>query len=58
MRKLMSVKEVAEMLNVSQWTVYRWKRQSRLPYYKFHGRLRFSSEAVEAWLKKGEFTPA
>ena len=44
-----SVKEIAGLLNVSEKTIYRWIKQSVIPYYKINGQYRFSQTEILAW---------
>ncbi len=44
-----SVKEIAELLNVSEKTIYRWIKQSVIPYYKISGQYRFSRAEIVTW---------
>lgn len=54
---LLRVDEVAKMLNVSRWTVYRWIEEGRLEGTKLNrGSLRIFRSSVEA-LVDGHRTP-
>jgi len=48
---IMTVKEVANALKVKTSTVYAWAEQGRLPSFKLNGALRFSDEAIGAWVQ-------
>jgi excisionase family DNA binding protein len=50
--KVMTVREVAQLLRVHQTTVYRLLRANRLPGFKVGSDWRFSLQAVEAWMKE------
>jgi excisionase family DNA binding protein len=51
MKKLLSVAETAELLNVKKSTIYAWIHERRLPFIRV-GRLpRFRPEAIEQWLE-------
>lgn len=56
MANLMSSREVAEMLGVTDQCVRTWRSQRRGPsYYKIEGgRIRYKREEVEKWLSKQE----
>jgi len=53
-RTLLCVEDVAQMLNVSPQTVYKWVRTGYIPHYKLGTSVRFSQEAVVEWLKTRE----
>lgn len=44
------VKDVAELLNVSEITVLKWVEESQIPAYKMNGQHRFSRPEIEAWV--------
>lgn len=46
----LKIKDVAELLNVSEMTVHRWIGDSQIPVYKIHGQYRFSRPEIEAWV--------
>ena len=54
MNPLLSVKEVAKYLGVSPTTVFRYKDNKALPFYKdnssLRSRLRFKQEEIDEWL--------
>ena len=51
MKKLLTVKEVAEVLRVPVATVYRWRHHNEGPPAFRVGRyLRYPEDGVEAWL--------
>jgi nitrogen PTS system EIIA component len=45
------VKEAAELLNVSEKTVYRWIRQGVIPTIKLQGQYRFDRVELEGWAR-------
>jgi excisionase family DNA binding protein len=51
MTKLLTVKEVQELLNVSRFTVYRWRQQG-MPYTQIKGSVRFDIDQVNAWIEE------
>ena len=53
MSPLVSVREVAERLGVSETTVYRLTERRLLPFYRVAGCLRFTPEDVDAYLANG-----
>jgi excisionase family DNA binding protein len=54
--RLLTAREVPELLSVSAETVLRWTRQGRLRGYRMpgttRGRLRYRRVDVEAWLEE------
>jgi nitrogen PTS system EIIA component len=46
-----SVKEAAELLNVSEKTIYRWIRQGVVPTIKLQGQYRFDRAELEGWAR-------
>lgn len=50
-RRAMKVTEVAELLAVSPWTIYRMAEKSELPYLRVRGSLRFDGHDIAEWLK-------
>lgn len=44
------IKDVAELLNISETTVRRWLSEGRIPAYKLNRQYRFSRTEIEDWL--------
>jgi excisionase family DNA binding protein len=44
---LLSVKEAAEYLGISESTIYTWKSQKRIPYIKVGRRVLFRRESLD-----------
>jgi PTS system nitrogen regulatory IIA component len=58
----LKLKDVAELLNVSEATVRRWVADGKIPYYRLNQQHRFSRTEVENWVlscKQGkeDFSP-
>lgn len=60
----LKIKDVAELLNVSETTIRRWLAEGKIPAYRIHHQYRFSRMEIEDWvmscrLKKesGQFLP-
>jgi excisionase family DNA binding protein len=51
-RKAMTVKEVADVLGVSDKQIYSLVSRSLIPYFRVGGALRFDPFAIAAWLRK------
>ncbi len=46
----LKIKDVAELLNVSQSTVRKWLDEGQIPAYKIQGQDRFSKLEIESWV--------
>lgn len=57
----LKLKDVAELLNVSEATVRRWISESQIPYYRLNNQFRFSRNEIENWVlsckQGGGFSP-
>ncbi|NIP74132.1 MAG: helix-turn-helix domain-containing protein, partial [Gammaproteobacteria bacterium] len=51
MAEEISVKDAAELLRVSEKTIYRWIRQGVIPTIKFQGQYRFDKLELEGWAR-------
>lgn len=51
--KLLSAKEVSEMLGVAQWRIYERVRTGDLPSVKVGRSVRFSASALREWIEQG-----
>jgi len=60
----LKIKDVAELLNVSETTIRRWLLDGKIPAYKLNGQYRFSRIEIENWViaqkmnKENEKTPS
>jgi len=54
MNALLTVKELSEILKVSEATIYRWVHYDFIPHIKIGGAVRFDEEAVQKWLRAKE----
>ena len=45
----LNVRDAAELLFVSEKTIYRWVKQNELPAYKINGQYRFSRAELLEW---------
>lgn len=52
MKKYLSIKELAEILNMSVSGIYSLVYEKRIPFRKVGRLLRFDSEEVEDWIEK------
>ncbi len=48
---LLTVKELAEILNVKTSTLYQWAELMQIPCIKLNGSLRFDMDDIEAWVR-------
>ena len=57
--KLLTTRELQELLQLDRVTIYRMVKDGELPALRVGGQWRFSSEAIDAWLKTqhGELPP-
>ena len=53
-RVVIGDKGLAKELEVSPWTVFRWRRAEGLPYIHIGGRYLYDVESVKGWLKSKE----
>lgn len=56
-RITLTVSEAAEMIGVSQTTVYAMAREGQIPHARVRGRILFHREVIESWLR-GEYAQA
>jgi excisionase family DNA binding protein len=50
-KRLLTVKGLADKLNVSEKMIYSYVSQNRLPYMKIESNFRFDPSAISEWLK-------
>ncbi len=57
----LKIKDVTELLNVSESTIKRWISDGKMPYYRLHNQYRFSRNEIENWVlsckQGGDFSP-
>ena len=46
----LKIKDVAELLNVSETTIRRWLQENKIPAYKLNHQYRFSRTEIENWV--------
>ena len=46
----LKLKDVAELLNVSEATIRRWVSDGKIPYYRLNQQFRFSRDEIENWV--------
>lgn len=50
----LKIKDVAELLNVSETTIRRWLSEGKIPSYKIGGQYRFSRGEIQNWVVSRE----
>jgi DNA binding domain, excisionase family len=50
--EILTIKQVAEYLQVTERTIYRLAAAKKIPAFKVGGTWRFSRSAIDAWIKK------
>ncbi|AZK48707.1 MULTISPECIES: helix-turn-helix domain-containing protein [Paenibacillus] len=53
-RITLTVTEAAELIGVSQTTVYAMAREGQIPHTRVRGRILFHRDVIETWLR-GEY---
>ncbi len=48
----LKIKDVAELINVSETTIRRWLSNGRIPAYRLNGQYRFSRAEIEDWVMR------
>lgn len=49
--KLMTVEQMAEYLQVDEYTIYAWARKGKMPAFKVGRFWRFRKEEIDKWLE-------
>lgn len=50
--KLMTVEQMAEYLQVDEYTIYAWARKGKMPAFKVGRFWRFRKEDIDKWLEE------
>ena len=53
MGKILTAKEVAEYLQLTEITIYKYATEGKIPGYKIGSRWRFEKEKIDELLKNG-----
>ncbi|WP_217587485.1 helix-turn-helix domain-containing protein [Lentibacillus saliphilus] len=53
-RKSMTVKEIATYLGVHTDTIYKMAKENEIPHFRVRGKILFSQDAVDAWIRDQE----
>ncbi|MCF7806507.1 MAG: PTS sugar transporter subunit IIA [Simkaniaceae bacterium] len=54
----LKIKDVAELLHVSETTIRRWLGEGKIPAYKLHHQYRFSRTEIENWMLSHRLRPS
>ncbi|RLI52867.1 MAG: hypothetical protein DRP09_17030 [Candidatus Thorarchaeota archaeon] len=52
-KEIMTVKQVAEYLQMDEHTIYKLARSGQIPAIKIAGQWRFKKEVIDKWLNEG-----
>jgi excisionase family DNA binding protein len=55
--RLLTAKEVARLLSISEKTVYSYVSKGLMPYYKIQSSVRFRAKDLSLWLRQHGYTP-
>ena len=53
--KLLTVKKLAEILSISQKTIYSYVARNMIPYIKIQSSVRFRPKHIASWLSQRDF---
>ena len=48
----LKIRDVAELLHVSEKTIYRWIKEKRIPVYQINHQYRFSADEIRDWMSR------
>jgi excisionase family DNA binding protein len=52
---LLTVRELAGILSISQKTIYSYVARNMIPYIKIHSSVRFRAKHIASWLSQRDF---
>ena len=55
-KTMLTVKEISEMLGISQSTVRKMVREKKIPFNKILSKILFDKKTVDDWLKRNTVT--
>jgi len=55
--KLLTIKELSEILKVKVKTIYQWAELGQIPCIKLNGCLRFDLADINAWINNSKKSP-
>lgn len=53
-REILSVRQAAEFLGLSEYTIREWVRLRRIPHSKVNGTIKFRRSKLIRWIDQGE----
>jgi len=53
-REILSVRQAAEFLGLSEYTIREWVRLRRIPHSKVNGTIKFRRSRLIRWIDRGE----
>ena len=53
-KSVLTEKELAQALGISQWTIRNWRKSAGLPYFGTTGRIFYREESVKRWMEQEE----
>ncbi|GBE37464.1 helix-turn-helix domain protein [bacterium BMS3Bbin08] len=56
--RILTVKELSEIINVKAKTLYQWANLGQIPSIKLNGCLRFKLDDIEAWINTSKKAPS
>ena len=54
--KLLTVEDIAELFQTSTSTIYRWVHKREIPFVKLGGKLRFSPDEIQEYIKQNSIS--
>lgn len=54
----LKIRDVAELLHVSEKTIYRWIKEKRIPVYQINHQYRFSADEIRDWMSRNRVDAA
>ena len=51
----LKLKEVAELLKVSEKTIYRWVKDGKIPCYRINHQYRFRTDEINQWAVSNKY---
>ena len=51
MAALLTIRQLADYLNIKRSTLYAWVEQGFIPHYKMNRLIRFKKEEIDTWLE-------
>ncbi len=52
----LKIKDICELLQISEKTVYRWIKENKIPTYKINNQYRFNKSEINDWILKNKIT--